>query len=80
MNSENKVTEEQEIIEETVEKAEETEEVTEETAEEAVELTKEEKLEKELSEQKDKYLRLMAEYDNFRKRSAKERLELSANA
>ena len=80
MNSENKVTEELEFIEETVEKAEETEEVTEETAEEAVELTKEEKLEKELSEQKDKYLRLMAEYDNFRKRSAKERLELSANA
>ncbi len=26
-----------------------------------------------LSEEKDKYLRLMAEYDNFRKRSAKER-------
>ncbi len=44
----------------------------------APEPTEEEKLRKELDESKDKYLRLMAEYDNFRKRSAKERLELSA--
>ncbi len=34
-----------------------------------------EKLEGELKEQKDKYLRLMAEFDNFRRRTAKERLE-----
>ena len=40
--------------------------------------SEEEKLKKELEESKDKYLRLMAEYDNFRKRSAKARLELSA--
>ena len=32
-----------------------------------------EKLEKELAEQKDKYLRMMAEYDNFRRRAAKEK-------
>lgn len=32
-----------------------------------------EKKEKELAEQNDKYLRLYAEYDNFRRRSAKER-------
>ena len=31
------------------------------------------KKEEELSEAKDKYLRMMAEYDNYRKRSAKER-------
>ncbi|MBR6337672.1 MAG: nucleotide exchange factor GrpE [Ruminococcus sp.] len=43
------------------------------------ELTTEQKLEAELADQKDKYLRLMAEYDNFRKRSAKERLELTDN-
>ena len=43
------------------------------------ELTPEQKLQAELDEQKDKYLRLMAEYDNFRKRSAKERLELTDN-
>ena len=39
-----------------------------------------EKLKKELAEANDKYLRLMAEYDNFRKRSAKERLELTDTA
>lgn len=39
-----------------------------------------EKLEAELAEQKDKYLRLMAEFDNFRRRTAKERLELIQTA
>lgn len=47
--------------------------------EEQQELTPEQKLDAELNEQKDKYLRLMAEYDNFRKRTAKERLELTDN-
>ncbi|MBO5576232.1 MAG: nucleotide exchange factor GrpE [Ruminococcus sp.] len=47
-------------------------------SEEKQELSEEDKLRAELDESKDKYLRLMAEYDNFRKRSAKERLELSA--
>ncbi len=39
-----------------------------------------EKLQMELDEQKDKYLRLVAEYDNYRKRNAKERLELMGTA
>ena len=39
-----------------------------------------EKLEKELAETKDSYMRVLAEYDNFRKRSAKERLEITAMA
>ncbi|HPZ89250.1 MAG TPA: nucleotide exchange factor GrpE, partial [Flavihumibacter sp.] len=39
-----------------------------------------EKLEQELAESKDKYLRLVAEFDNFRKRTAKERLELIQTA
>lgn len=51
--------------------------VTEEKVEETPELETDEKvteeLEKELKEAKDNYLRLMAEYDNFRKRSAKEK-------
>lgn len=38
------------------------------------------KLEAELQEEKDKYLRLLAEYDNFRKRSAKEKLESFGDA
>jgi molecular chaperone GrpE len=37
-------------------------------------------LRQELQEQKDKYLRLMAEFDNFRRRTAKERLELIQTA
>src|SRR6478735_4197335 len=37
-------------------------------------------LKDELQEQKDKYLRLMAEFDNFRRRTAKERLEESQTA
>ncbi|MEI7471375.1 MAG: nucleotide exchange factor GrpE [Chitinophagaceae bacterium] len=39
-----------------------------------------EKLQAELEEQKDKYLRLFAEFDNFRRRSAKERLDLIQTA
>ena len=38
------------------------------------------KLEQELADSKDKYLRLVAEFDNFRKRTAKERLELIQTA
>jgi len=38
------------------------------------------KIQAELQEQKDKYLRLMAEFDNFRRRTAKERLELMQTA
>lgn len=36
--------------------------------------------EKELTEMRDKYLRLVAEFDNFRKRTAKERIELMQTA
>jgi molecular chaperone GrpE len=39
-----------------------------------------EKLEKEIAEWKDKYVRQIAEFDNFRKRNAKERLELMQTA
>jgi molecular chaperone GrpE len=39
-----------------------------------------ERLRSEVQEQKDKYLRLFAEFDNFRKRSARENLELRQTA
>ena len=49
-------------------------------------MTHEEELEKELEtaqetieEQKDKYLRLSAEFDNYRKRTMKEKAELILN-
>ena len=38
------------------------------------------KLSGELQEQKDKYLRLLAEFDNYKRRSARERVELSQTA
>lgn len=63
-----------EISEEEGSEKEEKEEKAEDTAQEECE-----KLKKEIEDYKDKYLRLMAEYDNFRKRSAKERLELAAS-
>lgn len=81
------------IDEELDEKINETEETAEETSadetvpeeqespeaqEKAEELTPEQKLEAELAEAKDKYLRLMAEYDNYRKRTAKQMIEMSA--
>lgn len=57
-----------------------------EQVEETAPLTKEEELEKELEaakaeieEQKDKYLRLSAEFDNYRKRTLKEKAELILN-
>ncbi|MBR1422425.1 MAG: nucleotide exchange factor GrpE [Ruminococcus sp.] len=78
--TEEKLTEEtkKENLDETTEQAaaDDTDEQEPETAEESAEV----KLQKELDEQKDKYLRLLAEYDNFRKRSAKERLELMETA
>ena len=38
------------------------------------------KLQAELDEQKDKYMRLFAEFDNFKRRNAKERVELIQTA
>jgi len=42
--------------------------------------SKEEELQQKLDEQTDKYLRLYSEFDNYRKRTLKERIELSKNA
>lgn len=39
-----------------------------------------EKLEEELQEQKDKYLRLIAEFDNYKRRTSKEKIELVQTA
>ena len=45
-----------------------------------IELTREEELEKEVNELKDKHLRMFAEFENFKKRTAKERIDLFRNA
>ena len=81
---EKKVKEEELNVEETQNHAEE--QPQNEQAEDATPLTREEELEKELEkaqeeieEQKDKYLRLSAEFDNYRKRTMKEKAELILN-
>ena len=65
----------QEVVEETVETpVEETEEVVEETVEETTEeTTKKDAKDEKIEELSDKLLRQMAEFDNFRKRSEKEK-------
>lgn len=56
-------------------------EVIEETeAEAVVEISEEDKLREQLTEQQNKYLRLMAEYDNYQKRSQKEKAARYADA
>ena len=81
---EKKVKEQELNVEETLNNAEE--QPQDEQAENAVPMTHEEELEKELEtaqetieEQKDKYLRLSAEFDNYRKRTMKEKAELILN-
>lgn len=65
----NEKIEEQEINKE--ENTAEEPEVTDATEENSIET-----LERKLQEQKDKYLRLFADFDNYKKRTAKERLDL----
>lgn len=81
---EKELKEEELNVEETQDTAEE--QPQNESAEDAAPLTREEELEKELEkaeetieEQKDKYLRLSAEFDNYRKRTMKEKAELILN-
>lgn len=77
----------EEVQEETVATEGNESETQEEPKAEEPELTAEEKLQQELEEQtrqtaamQDKYLRLMAEFDNYRKRTMAEKAELIKNA
>lgn len=64
-------------ITENIEEQVENEEVTEELEDE---LTVEEKLQEDLGKEKDKFLRLFAEFENYKKRTSKERMELFKTA
>ena len=80
IEQEEKIAQEQEAAENSEEaKAEANEETSEEVAEEE-ELSEIDKLQIEMTEAKDKYLRLYSEFDNFRRRNAKERMELIKTA
>lgn len=61
-------------------KEKKTPENTEEVVEEVVQETKEEQLQKALDEKNDQFLRLYAEYDNFRKRSQKEKQDIYSSS
>ncbi len=65
---------------EEVEEVTETEETPQAEEEEKKEPSKEEQLEEELGKQKDKYMRLCAEYDNYRKRTASEKAAIYDDA
>ena len=55
-------------------------EVQETSQEEVSEITAEEQLQIEVKEEKDKFLRLFAEFENYKKRTTKERIELFKTA
>ncbi len=55
-------------------------ETREQTLEPAEELSVEAKLEEELAKEKDKFLRLFAEFENYKKRTTKERIDLFKTA
>ena len=69
-----------EIEQENLETNQNTDETTATTEAEKVEVSELEKTQSELAEQKDKYLRLMAEFENYKRRTSKERLELIQTA
>ena len=80
------INEEELMSEATQDEAAENEEIQEEDAQDSAAPAEEEKLAQELEEankvieeQKDKYLRLSAEFDNYRKRTMKEKAELILN-
>ncbi|MBQ9247066.1 MAG: nucleotide exchange factor GrpE [Ruminococcus sp.] len=65
---------------EETEQVTEAEETTEKVVEEKKEPTAEEKLQEELKAEKEKYIRLFAEYDNYRKRTSAEKLQIYDDA
>lgn len=70
MSKKDKIKEEEQLVEETVETTDETVQETE----------KEPTTEELIAQEKDKYLRLFAEFENYKKRTTKERIELFKTA
>ncbi len=67
----------QKVVDETAEKQEEVAQESKDNQEEPVEeKSKEVELEEKLAELQDKYMRLSAEYDNYRKRTLREKMDL----
>lgn len=81
-NKEEAVEQEKQTVEENQSSQEQTEEVKENETEKEVqpELSKEEELEQKVADLNDKYLRLYSDFENFRKRTIKEKGDLISNA
>ena len=81
MSQENSENMEKDPTQENVQTAAETTENSQEAGLPSAEnLSEEEKLREELAKEKDKFLRLFAEFENYKKRTSKERLELFKTA
>ena len=81
MSKKNEIKEEELQPEELEQQEQEKQEAQEEQAEEGSKLEAElEEAQQQIEDLKDKNLRMMAEFENFRKRTAKEKLELQATA
>lgn len=70
----------EEAIDNAIEEVEENGETTDEQEADKQELSEEEKLKEEVQKEKDKFLRLFAEFENYKKRTSRERLELFKTA
>lgn len=71
---------EQTVVNEQQTEAQTTQEEVKENVEEAQEVSKEEELAGKLAEANDKYVRLAAEFDNYRRRVSREKLDIIATA
>lgn len=84
MNTEKEVTANEQVDETKDNSQEEVQQETEATSDETTSneenISEEEKLKKEIADLKDKHIRLFAEFENFRRRTAKEKIELTKNA
>jgi molecular chaperone GrpE len=80
MSQENSDNMEKDLTQEQAPTAETTETTQEAGIPSAENLSEEEKLREELAKEKDKFLRLFAEFENYKKRTSKERLELFKTA
>jgi len=69
----------EDTIDEAIDEVEKANEDREESIEES-EFTEEEKLKEDLGKEKDKFLRLFAEFENYKRRTSKERLDLFKTA
>ncbi|MEM9917907.1 MAG: nucleotide exchange factor GrpE [Bacteroidota bacterium] len=69
-----------ETVDQAADKAEKSSKSTKKSSKEAKWVEEKEALEAQVSELKDKYMRLVAEFDNYKKRTVRERLDLMATA